>query len=226
MICEACGAKNVDEAEYCESCGNRMPVKKKLLTDRICDSCGAKNVDEAEYCEVCGNHLPIKKKLLTDRICTACGAKNAESVEICEICGNRMAKKGNTLQTQIFTDLISKNKSLINKKTILIAGIVAIVVIAAAVLLTSGVGGGLSGKYYASDYGDVDYDEYISFSGNSFKIYSSGRMVLQGTYSLSGNSIRLMATNPEDSHDTASIRGTVSTDKRTLSIEGTTLVKK
>jgi hypothetical protein len=115
-------------------------------------------------------------------------------------------------------------------KIIVIAGtVVAAVLIVAALFFTFGFGGGLSGKYYLTYYGEVDYESYIEFSGrNKINVYEDGHIAVQGTYKLtgSGTAIEITLYDPSGSGNSAIMGGSVNADKREISIEDAKFVKR
>jgi hypothetical protein len=125
------------------------------------------------------------------------------------------------------TKQLKKKKSGINIKNIAILGVIFVVIIVAAVFLTSGFTSSLSGKYYSTYYGRINYDDYIEFSGkNTIKVYQYEILLAQGTYKLSENESAIQITLKIDgSGDTVNIAGSIN-NKNTVKINGEMYVKK
>lgn len=52
--CPKCGAENVEDSNFCLSCGEKLKT-----TSQLCPECGNKNVGNAKFCENCGAGLEI-----------------------------------------------------------------------------------------------------------------------------------------------------------------------
>lgn len=52
--CPKCGADNVENSNFCLSCGERLKT-----ISRFCPECGNKNVKNAKFCENCGTSLEM-----------------------------------------------------------------------------------------------------------------------------------------------------------------------
>lgn len=59
--CSNCGSENLDEARFCQCCGNKLEPERK----QYCDSCGAELSPGALFCKVCGKKL--NENVLDDR---------------------------------------------------------------------------------------------------------------------------------------------------------------
>lgn len=59
--CTVCGAPNVKDARYCETCGHDMIGEPKAQTAplAICPKCGRNNWELDSHCEQCSNLLEV-----------------------------------------------------------------------------------------------------------------------------------------------------------------------
>ena len=152
-------------------------------------------------------------------ICDECGVENDKGVVCCEGCGKRLIPEEKTYRTQT-SGVETKGKPKLNMKTLAIIGVVAVVAIAAVVVLVSSIGvGGLSGRYSSS------YGSYIEFSGgNQITMYDG--LSVKGTYTVNGNQLNVKVTITIMGYsDTETIQGTISDDKREITLAGTTYTK-
>ena len=75
MVCNKCGAENLDEAKFCSQCGTRLDGKK------VCRFCNAEIKEDSVYCSNCGKRVDGKK------ICPNCGKLMEETERFCSQCG-------------------------------------------------------------------------------------------------------------------------------------------
>lgn len=61
-ICKKCGAKNSDDALFCDYCGNKLGEEFVF-----CESCGEKNLSDALFCQKCGHKLIHEDDLEKDK---------------------------------------------------------------------------------------------------------------------------------------------------------------
>ena len=82
MNCPSCGAAVAGKANYCVSCGGRLPA--------MCQNCGAANQSDSRFCHACGFRLatmspqPATPLLLS---CRRCHSANEPGATFCYSCG-------------------------------------------------------------------------------------------------------------------------------------------
>ena len=80
--CPSCGASAEGEANYCVSCGNRLPV--------VCSNCGADNLVESRFCHSCGSELGSAEAASPPPpfvVCPRCNSINDDRTTFCYSCG-------------------------------------------------------------------------------------------------------------------------------------------
>ncbi len=77
--CPNCNSPLVAGAEFCMSCGNKIPKTE------TCKNCGAPLVHEAEFCTKCG-----QKVVKAVSCCPDCGAEILAGSIFCSKCGRRL----------------------------------------------------------------------------------------------------------------------------------------
>ena len=87
MLCSKCGAKNLDNAQFCKGCGAKIEIEIEIETEQQeemprCLKCGAQNEEDSAFCNKCG------EKITNDFVlCPKCGIKNADDSKFCYVCG-------------------------------------------------------------------------------------------------------------------------------------------
>lgn len=88
MICQSCGTGNLDNADFCQDCGQRL-IKSQETEQIICSSCGTKNLGTAIFCQECGSSL-IKEAENAKEYCSDCGAELIDGAVFCGKCGHSL----------------------------------------------------------------------------------------------------------------------------------------
>jgi len=129
---------------------------------------------------------------------------------------------------QIDTNQPKEKKSRVSKKGIAVVGVILAAVIIVAVFFTASFAGGLSGKYYSTYYGRINYDDCMEFSGkNTVKFYQYEMLVAQGTYKFTDGKTTIQITLGIDgSDDIVNMTGSFNNDKSSVRVNGEMYVKK
>ena len=56
LICQACGAKVIEGARFCQKCGKEVGAP-------VCLNCGAKLIEGARFCQKCGKEVILPLRL-------------------------------------------------------------------------------------------------------------------------------------------------------------------
>jgi len=58
-VCKSCGSLNSPDADYCQSCGNKLEEQPAVLptSELTCSQCGTKNRAGTSFCKRCGSPL-------------------------------------------------------------------------------------------------------------------------------------------------------------------------
>ena len=98
LICSNCSHENLDDAKFCENCGQTL--------EQICNKCGTQNKAEAKFCRSCGNDLdlisplPVEPRLSTLQQAAPEGLREKMRLSSSQIEGERKPV------TILFTDIV------------------------------------------------------------------------------------------------------------------------
>lgn len=108
QFCPKCGTRDPDDqAVFCNTCGNRLPLLVPEKRETICPGCGTKMSDiQAVFCDRCGSPLqtpppvpvraaaarpPAAPPVIKKTECPSCGAPFVDEISAyCNVCGARL----------------------------------------------------------------------------------------------------------------------------------------
>lgn len=191
-----------------------------------CTNCGESMDPNADFCLSCGvSKGKIKKH------CADCGAKVTEGQDFCVKCGTKLSNKldltkGKDMFEKVKQSTIDSTSTLANAasektgKNInskwLVGGVVGL---AAILLVVFFMPKGLSGTYtQKTSFLGIESQSSIKFKGNKYTEVDNDSNT--GTYKIKKDEIIL---TPKDSDE--SIKGTMSSDKKSFKLMGMTYKK-
>ena len=106
-VCPNCGEKIARDAQFCSSCGFKIPLNIDTVEYIFCDKCGTKLKKGTKFCTSCGNQINfvereeinseivdeeiVNEEEKTKKVCPNCGNEETEEdVMFCTVCGTRL----------------------------------------------------------------------------------------------------------------------------------------
>ena len=94
--CPKCGAECPNNAPFCSSCGQALPIPEVvgMASGRICPNCKKPLAADAIFCTGCGQQVPAEEPAQAEeapgKFCSGCGKALPADALFCTGCGNRM----------------------------------------------------------------------------------------------------------------------------------------
>jgi len=188
-VCPAC---NIPHHESCWTenkgcttfgCSEQVYEAQQTNPTDVCSNCGFTLGEGQDFCPKCG----VSKNTSKKNVCGRCGAELMDGQEFCSKCGQKVGlavdERVNSAINQFNNDV---QKTVINKKNLMIIGGIVIAVIIVLIIVMSGSRGGVVGEkgpnfknlyneYCSSTWADVGSDgSYLSIDTNPYDYDDDG----------------------------------------------------